>query len=142
MAQAGIYDLFSAYGKFNAAETVSAEAEGPALNGAAWLELGQAGVGGLPWERPERYLRNSPLLGVARIETPVMIVHGDRDPVTNIAQSEELFTALYRLNKPAVFVRYWGEGHLLFNPRTSGTSGAGCSSGNDARIGSASGQKR
>ncbi|WP_129778123.1 S9 family peptidase [Peristeroidobacter soli] len=116
VAQAGIYDLFSAYGKFNAAETVSAEAEGPALNGAAWLELGQAGVGELPWTAPERYLRNSPLLGVARIETPVMIVHGDLDPITNIAQSEELFTALYRLNKPAVFVRYWGEGHLLFNP--------------------------
>lgn len=116
VAQAGIYDLFSAYGKFNAAETMRAEAEGPAMNSPAWLELGQAGMGAPPWVAPERYVRNSPLLGVARIETPVMIVHGDRDPITNIAQSEELFTALYRLNKPAVLVRYWGEGHLLFNP--------------------------
>jgi dipeptidyl aminopeptidase/acylaminoacyl peptidase len=29
---------------------------------------------------------------------------------------EEFFTALFRQNKPAVFVRYWGEGHILESP--------------------------
>jgi len=116
VAQAGIYNLFSAYGMFNVAETLNVQAEGPAMNGAAWLELGQAGIGAPPWVVPERYLDNSPLMGVAHINTPVLILHGDRDPVVNITQSEELFTALYRLNKSAVFARYWGEGHLLFNP--------------------------
>jgi len=27
-----------------------------------------------------------------------------------------MFTALYRLNKDAVLVRYWGEGHVLTSP--------------------------
>jgi len=30
-----------------------------------------------------------------------------------VTQAEEMFTALYRLNKDALFVRYWGEGHVL-----------------------------
>jgi dipeptidyl aminopeptidase/acylaminoacyl peptidase len=27
-----------------------------------------------------------------------------------------MFTALYRQNKPAAFVRYWGEGHGIESP--------------------------
>jgi len=41
-----------------------------------------------------------------------MIVQGDMDFVP-IQQGEEFFTALYRQNKRAAFVRYIGEGHLL-----------------------------
>ncbi len=33
-----------------------------------------------------------------------------------IQQGEEFFTALFRQNKPALFVRYWGEGHILASP--------------------------
>ena len=33
-----------------------------------------------------------------------------------IQQGEEFFTALYRQNKPASFVRYWGEGHIFASP--------------------------
>lgn len=39
-----------------------------------------------------------------------MIIQGDLDLVP-IQQGEEMFSALHRLGKPVVFVRYWGEGH-------------------------------
>ncbi len=66
-----------------------------------------------PWDDPQRYLRNSPLLNVKSIDAPVMLIHGDLDSTVPFTQAEEMFTALYRLNKEAVFVRYWGEGHRL-----------------------------
>ena len=46
--------------------------------------------------------------------TPLMLVHGDLDFVP-IQQSEEFFTALYRQDKRAVFVRYQGEWHTIAN---------------------------
>jgi len=49
------------------------------------------------------------------VETPLMIMQGDMDHVP-IQQGEEFFTALYRQNKRARFVRYWGEGHLINSP--------------------------
>lgn len=44
-----------------------------------------------------------------------MIIQGDMDYVA-MQQGEQFFTALYRQNKRAVFVRYWGEGHILDSP--------------------------
>ncbi len=78
-------------------------------NGGA--ENGQGGFGGPPWQNESRYLRNSPISYVDHIETPLLLIHGDRDQPVPIQQSEELFSALYRQNKRAEFVRYWGEGH-------------------------------
>lgn len=72
-------------------------------------------LGGPPWQNLDRYVRNSPLFLAERITAPVMIVQGDQDYAT-ISQGEEMFSALRQLGKPARFVRYWGEGHLLSSP--------------------------
>lgn len=72
-------------------------------------------MGGPPWEQPERYVANSPVFHADRIETPTLIVHGDLDHV-GIESAEEMFTALYRLGRPARFVRYWGESHVVQSP--------------------------
>ncbi len=58
---------------------------------------------------------NSPLFHAERVQTPILMLHGDMDFV-QIEQVEEFFTAMKRLNKPARFVRYWGEGHLVGGP--------------------------
>jgi dipeptidyl aminopeptidase/acylaminoacyl peptidase len=49
------------------------------------------------------------------VTTPVLLVQGDQNdmPIENV---EEFFTALHRLGKRARFVRYWGEGHVLYSP--------------------------
>src|SRR3546814_14260589 len=68
-------------------------------------------MGAPPWDDPERYLRNSPLMHVKDIETPIMLLSGDRDYVPT-QQAEEFFTALTRLGKDAVLVRYFGKAHV------------------------------
>jgi dipeptidyl aminopeptidase/acylaminoacyl peptidase len=68
-----------------------------------------------PWSNPGRYIRNSPLLAANRIQTPMMLVHGDQDEV-GPNQSEEMFAALYRQGKDAKLVTYWGEGHAILSP--------------------------
>tara|TARA_B100000378_G_scaffold274912_1_gene270083 strand:- start:906 stop:2582 length:1677 start_codon:yes stop_codon:yes gene_type:complete len=68
-----------------------------------------------PWKALDQYLRNSPLFSVEDIAAPVLMIHGDQDYV-EIGQSEQMFAALRSLGKPAEFVRYWGEGHVLESP--------------------------
>jgi dipeptidyl aminopeptidase/acylaminoacyl peptidase len=77
-----------------------------------WLEGGQGRMGGPPNEDPDRYIRNSPIFRVDRVETPLLIIHGDMDFVP-ITQAEEFFTGLHRQGKEARFLRYWGEGHSI-----------------------------
>jgi hypothetical protein len=62
------------------------------------------------WRNGENYRRNSPLSYVDRVQTPLLILHGDLDPVP-ITEPEMFFKALVMQRKPAQFVRYWGEGH-------------------------------
>lgn len=75
----------------------------------------EANMGNPPWKDSSRYFRNSPINFVDRVRTPLMIIQGDLDYV-GIQQGEEFFTALYRQNKRARFVRYWGEDHVFESP--------------------------
>lgn len=67
-------------------------------------------LGSPPWTSPDVYIRNSPVFSVERITTPTLIINSDLD-VFPIGQSEEIFSALYRLGRDAEYVTYWGEGH-------------------------------
>lgn len=78
------------------------------------FEKGHLALGGPPWVEADRYRANSAVLSADKVETPVMLVHGDLDFIP-IQQAEEFFTALYRQDKRAVFVRYQGEWHTISN---------------------------
>ena len=115
VAQAGLYELVSKYGVFDVRRRLDMEREGLNFFGASMAETSQTGMGAPPWEDPERYRRNSPLTYVENITTPVMLIHGDLDYV-DMTQAEQFFTALSRLDKDAVFVRYFGEDHVFNSP--------------------------
>lgn len=74
------------------------------------MERGYGGMRAPPWEAAERYREASPVFAAGSITTPLMLVHGDLDFIP-IQQAEEMFTALYRQEKRAQLVRYYGEGH-------------------------------
>ncbi|RPI20377.1 MAG: S9 family peptidase, partial [Actinobacteria bacterium] len=74
-------------------------------------EQGQSRIGGSVWEYPERYIENSPLFFADRVTTPLLIEHGDEDGAVPWYQSIELYLALRRLKKPAIFLQYRGEPH-------------------------------
>jgi dipeptidyl aminopeptidase/acylaminoacyl peptidase len=77
--------------------------------GVGWAEHGQGQMGGPPWEFPDRYVKNSPVFYLDKIQTPLLINQGGMD-ITPF-QSDEVFVGLRRLGKKAVYVRYENEGH-------------------------------
>jgi dipeptidyl aminopeptidase/acylaminoacyl peptidase len=66
-----------------------------------------------PWGDAARFSRNSPVDLADRINTPLLIVHGEQDVRGGLAQADALFMALWRQGKTARFLRYWGESHGL-----------------------------
>lgn len=82
------------------------------IGSAGWLETGQGGLGAPPWVNPSAYVAGSPIYHADRLEAPVLLIHGDLDPVS----AETMFGALYRLNREAGLLTYWGEGHNLASP--------------------------
>jgi dipeptidyl aminopeptidase/acylaminoacyl peptidase len=73
---------------------------------------------GFPWEPEAReiYERMSPFNKVANVETPTLILCGEKDWNVPVINSEQLYLALKRLGVPTELVVYPGEGHGNFAP--------------------------
>ena len=69
------------------------------------------------WEEPitprHPYVQFSPAFHVTNIRTPVLILHGEKDRYTNLANSQEMYQALKTLGREVKFVVYPREGHGL-----------------------------
>jgi len=96
-AQRGVYDLTTFMGEGN-----------------AW-RLVPDHFGGYPWQKETKAILDSesPLTYVDKINTPLLIIHGDQDLRTGVIQSEMLYKSLKILNKPVEYIRYPKEGHEL-----------------------------
>lgn len=70
------------------------------------------GMDGPPWQHPDRYRENSAIHRAHKVETPLLLIHGELDFIP-IQQAEEFFTALYRKDKRVRLLRYAGEGHTI-----------------------------
>lgn len=84
---------------------------GSGLARAFQYEMGQSRLRGSLWDDRPDYIENSPLFYADRVETPLVIMHGDEDGAVPWYQSIELYVALRRLGKDAVFLQYRGEPH-------------------------------
>jgi len=71
----------------------------------------QSRIGGTLWEKPMLYYNNSPLFFLEKTETPVLILHNDKDGAVPWYQGIEYFVALRRLGKEAYFLNYNDEPH-------------------------------
>ena len=76
-------------------------------------ERTQSRIGGTLWEKPEVYIRNSPLFSLPQVQTPVVIMANDADGAVPWYQGIEMFTDLRRLGKPVWLLQYNGEAHNL-----------------------------
>ncbi|ADU30604.1 S9 family peptidase [Evansella cellulosilytica] len=72
--------------------------------------------GGQPWNDYPHLMKHSPLGHVEKVKTPVMLMHGENDMRVAPSQTEEFFTALKRLKKEAIMIRYPDEFHGLSRP--------------------------
>ena len=63
------------------------------------------------WEDPTRWIEQSPLSYVGNVTTPTLIMTGELDLRTPMAQSEEYYAALAMRGVPAALLRFAGEYH-------------------------------
>ncbi|MEX2177731.1 MAG: prolyl oligopeptidase family serine peptidase, partial [Gemmatimonadaceae bacterium] len=78
-------------------------------------ETGQSRIGGSLWEKPMRYIENSPLFWLDRVQTPVFMMHNDMDDAVPWYQGIEAFVALRRLGKEVYLINYNNDVH---NPQS------------------------
>jgi acetyl esterase/lipase len=104
MAGAPVSNMTSAYGGIRWGSGVSRMFQ---------YEGSQSRIGGTLWEKPWRYIENSPVFFVDKVETPLLIMHNDDDGAVPWYQGIELFTALRRLDKPVWMLTYNGAPHNL-----------------------------
>jgi dienelactone hydrolase len=84
-------------------------------NGAIF-EASQGRFKGGYWENMDAYIRNSPVFSAAKVKTPLIILHNDRDGAVDQTQGIEYFNTLKRMGKPVVLLEYKGENHGLARP--------------------------
>lgn len=112
IAGASAPDLTLQHGQFMPYDRISLNDGFPLGPSFGWAETGQARLKASPWQDPERYRRNSPYYQLESISAPLLLIHGDLDPV-NVAGAERLFSGLYRVGADVTLLRYWGETHVV-----------------------------
>jgi len=68
-------------------------------------------IGGLIQENPDKVARANPITYVTPAAPPFLILHGDRDPLVPVNQSELLYDALTKDRVPVTFHKIVGAGH-------------------------------
>ena len=63
------------------------------------------------WEKPDQWLKQSPLMYVGKVTTPTVVMTGVLDMRTPMPQSEEYYEALKSRGIPAALLRFEGEYH-------------------------------
>lgn len=101
-AGAPVVNMFSAYGGIR---------WGSGMARAFQYEHTQSRVAGTPWDEPLRYFTNSPLFTMNKVNTPILIMHNDKDGHVPWYQGIEYFVAMKRLGKPCWLLNYTGEPH-------------------------------
>jgi len=73
-----------------------------------WLEVE---IEGLPWDRMDLMLKQSPIMEANKVKTPTLFLHGEMDFDTPIVEAEQMFMALKKYGVETTMVRYADDGH-------------------------------
>lgn len=74
-------------------------------------------LGGPYWVKPEQYEKFSPHKFVGNWDTPLLVVHGQKDFRIPVTQGMEAFTAAQVKGIPSRFLYYPEEGHWVLGPQ-------------------------
>jgi dipeptidyl aminopeptidase/acylaminoacyl peptidase len=67
--------------------------------------------GSFPWSNPELFVQQSPLFRVDQITTPLLLLHGECDPIVPVSESEQMFISLKTLGREVLLVVFVDEEH-------------------------------
>ena len=74
-------------------------------------EMGQDRIGATLWQAPMKYIQHSAVMYADRIHTPLLMLTGKQDYNVPDTNEREMYYALRRLGREAVWVQYAGAGH-------------------------------
>jgi dipeptidyl aminopeptidase/acylaminoacyl peptidase len=77
------------------------------------FQEGLGRMGESPWGYRERYIENSPMFYLDRVQTPLMIIQGALDNTVPQFLADEIFVDLRHLGKKVQYAVYEGEWHLF-----------------------------
>lgn len=109
MSSSGVSDMVSEYG--------SIEIPGGGLSHQNKYENDQSRIGCSLWERPDLYIKNSPVYNVHRVNTPLLMVSNKSDGRVPFTQGIEFFTSLRRLGKKSWMLQYDDGDHGLHDKK-------------------------
>ena len=99
-----VADMFSAYNGIR---------WGPGVARQFQYEHTQSRIGGTPWDSTKKFIENSPLFSIEKVQTPVMMIANDNDDAVPWYQGIEFYLSMRRLGKEVYFFSYNGEFHGL-----------------------------
>ncbi len=103
-AGAPVANMTSAYGGIRWESGVSRQFQ---------YEKTQSRIGATLWQKPDLYIKNSPLFHLDKVTAPMVIMANDADGAVPWYQGIELFSGLRRLGKKVWMFNYNGQGHGL-----------------------------
>jgi dipeptidyl aminopeptidase/acylaminoacyl peptidase len=74
-------------------------------------EDSQLRMGVTLWQDRERYINNSPIFFLDKVQTPLLFANGAKDHWSPPTAAEQVFGALKRLGRTAQYVKYLDEAH-------------------------------
>lgn len=83
----------------------------PVLSKMTHSEADHNRIGATLWERPDLYIKASPVFKANKVTTPLLIMHNQGDVTCDWNQGVEMYMALWRLGKPVWMLQYDNEGH-------------------------------
>lgn len=97
VAHAGISDITSYWGE--------------GFWGAAYNAV--AAAGSFPWKNKEIFVEQSPLFSADKVNTPILLCHGQVDTNVPVGESVQMFAALKILGKPVELLTFKAEDHFI-----------------------------
>lgn len=80
-----------------------------------YLYSSAATANSFPWNRKDIYVDNSPLYNADKVNTPILLLHGDSDTNVPRGESDQFYVALKLLGKEVEYVRVEGQDHHIIN---------------------------
>jgi len=105
VSSSGFSDWVSHYGGIDSSNGIAFSDE--------YHEGGQTRIGASLWEKPDAYIKSSPIFQVDKITTPLLIMQGKKDDGCPFSNTLEFYLGLRRMGKKAWMLAYPEGGHGL-----------------------------
>lgn len=79
-----------------------------------YLYSGEASKNSFPWNNPTLYSQHSPVFHADKVNSPLLLIHGDADTNVPPGESHNMYTALKILGKDVELVEFKGADHQIF----------------------------